>query len=227
MRHPEFASFLQKKTEITLDSFETKCPLDEKSIQEIMSKAQHDLLKAERILVKSLGCNHQQYAVLKKEQARVNIIMGNYKAAYKEICSALKKIPHVCHQKPKNEHYLKAEFSLIRSDVERKLDLTSGQRESLKTAESIYRNAFGDNHPMLAFTLQKLSARYFDLGSQKEADKYFEESEKICAVLKRDLQEQLKYCFSDFLIQYNLDNHPILRRQQRLTRQLRRNQGAW
>ena len=226
MRHPEFASFLQKKTEITLDSFEIKCPLDEESIQEITSKAHRDLLKAEQILEKSLGCNHQQYAVIKKEQARVNILMGNYQAAYKEICSALQKVPHVFHQEPKNGHYLKAEFSLTRSEVESKLELTNGQKESLKTAESIYRNAFGDNHPMLVFTLQKLCARYVDLGNRKEADKYFEATEKMCAVLKTDLQEQLNYCSSDFLIEYNLDNHPILRHQQQLARKIWRNIGT-
>lgn len=221
--HPEFAAFLQKKTEIILDKLEInmiKWPSDDKTIQQIMSRAKVDLLTAEEILKTSPGCNDRQHSVLQKEQARLNIVLGNYEDAYQQICLALEKTRHLSQKIPNSAHYLKAEFSLVRSDVEGKLSLMHGQRESLKTAETVYRNAFGNNHPMLSLTLQKLSATYFDLGCQKEADKCLEESEQICSVLRKDLQEQLNCCTSEFLVNYNLGTHPILKRQER-------NQGAW
>ena len=225
--HPEFASFLQRKTEITLDSFEISWPLDEERVQQIKAEAQSDLLRAEEILDKSLGCNHQQYAVVKKEKARLNIHMGHYQVAYDEICSALNIILNHCNQRRQVGHYLKAEFSLIRSDAEGKLALNSGQKESLKTAKDIYRNALGNNHPMVAFTLQKLCIRYLELECLKDADKYFEESENICQILRKDLQSQLDSSNSDFLVEYKLDSHPILKGQQRLLTRITRNHGAW
>ena len=210
-----------------MDSLEVNWPLDEESIQKITSAAKFDLLKAEEILKISLGCNSQQYALIKKEQARLNIIMGNYESAYKEIRTALDEIVNICLRRPESGHHLKAEFSLVRGDAEGKLELMSGQKESLTTAESIYRNCFGDNHPMVASTLQKLCVRYLEVKNLKEASKYLEESGNICAVLKRGLQEQLASCNSDFLIKYNLDAHPILKRQLQLEKKIRPPQGAW
>lgn len=78
---PEFAAFLRKKTEITLDSFEFNWPLDEAAVQGIFSKAKADLITAEEIVCNSLGCKHRQFALTKKERARLNILMGNHKDA--------------------------------------------------------------------------------------------------------------------------------------------------
>lgn len=218
--HPEFAALLRKKTEITLDSFEFNWPSDEKKVQEILSKANTDLIRAEEIVSNSLGCKHQQFAVTKKERARLNILMDNNKDAYDEICLALNVIPKVCH-------HSKAEFSLIRSDVEKKLGLNTAQKESLETAENIYRKAFGENHPMVAFTLQKLCTTNLDLESIQNAYKYFEASEQACETLKKNLSEQRDSCDADFLKKYKIDAHPIIKRQQLLDKRIRRNQGAW
>lgn len=219
--HPEFAVFLRKKTEITLDSFEFSWPLDEQNIQEILSKANTDLVRAEEILSNSLGRNHRQFALIKKEIARLKILMGFNKIAFDEIRLALKVlIPDV-------SHHLKAEFSLIRSDAEKKLELNMAQEESLKAAKTIYRQTFSDHHPMVAFTLQKLCTTYLDLESPQIGYKYFEKSEKACEILKTNLREQLDSCHSDFLKKYNIDTHPIVKRQRLLAKRISRNQGAW
>lgn len=220
MAHPEFAALLRKKTEIILDSFEFKWPLDEKKVQEMLSKAKADLIKADQIVSNSLGCKHQQFAVTKKERARLNILMGNHKIAYDEILLALNVIPNVCH-------HLKAEFSLIRSDAEKKVGLNTAQKESLETAENIYRDNFGDNHPMVAFTLQKLCTLNLDLDHLQNAYKYFEASEQACETLKTNLTEQRDSSNIDFLKNYSVDAHPIVKRQQVIEKRIRRNQGAW
>ena len=220
--HPEFAAFLRKKTEITLDSFESvRWPSDELNVQKILSKADTDLVRAEEILSKSLGRNHRKFAVTKKEIARLKILMGFHEIALKEICSALKVLS------PNVSHYLKADFSLIRSDAEKKLGLNMAQELSLKKAETIYRQTFGDNHPMVVFTLQKLCTSYLDLENPQKAHEYFKASEKACEVLKTNLKEQLDSCQSNFLKNYNINTHPIVKRQQLLAKRVMRNQGAW
>lgn len=218
--HPEFAAFLRKKTEITLDSFEFNWPSDEQNVQEILSNANTDLLRAEEIVLHSLGSKHQQLAVTKKEKARLNILMGNNRIAYDEIRSALSIIPNVCH-------YLKGDFSLIRGDAEKNLSLITAQKMSLETGENTYRKAFGDNHPMVAFALQKQCILYIDLKCVQNAYKYFDASEQACEILKRNLREQLDSCNTDFLSNYNIDKHPILKRQESLAKRIMRNQGAW
>ena len=223
MTQPEFAAFLQKKTEITLDNLEIIWPSDAESIREIHSKAETDLKEADEIIQQSFGSNHQQCALVKKEKARLYVLMGHHQIAYNEILSAQNIITNVCYHKPD----LEAELSLIRADIQGKLQLTSGQKESLKTAENIYRNDSGNNHPVFATTLQKLCSKYLELERLKEAEKYLEESDKICETLKRDLQGQLNTSNSDFLINYKLDTHPVLKRQQLLARKIRRNPGAW
>ena len=220
---PEFAVFLQKKTEITLDNLEFIWPSDEESIREIHSKAETDLKKADEILQQSFGSNHQRCALVKKEKARLYVLMGHHQIAYNEISSALNIITNVCYQKPD----LEAEFSLIRADVQGKLQLTSGQKESLKTAENIHRKVFSNTHPMFATILQTLCSTYLELERLEEAEKYLQESDKICEILKRDLQEQLNTSNSDFLINFKLDTHPVLKRQQLLAKKIRRNPGAW
>lgn len=219
--HPEFAAFLRKKTEITLDSFQVSWPLDDLNVQKILSKADTDLVRAEETLSNSLGRNHRQSAVTKKEIARLKILMGFNEIALKEIRSALKVlIPNV-------SHHLKADFSLIRSDAEKKLGLNMAQELSLKEAETIYRQTFGDNHPMVVFTLQKLCTSYLDLENPPKAYEYFKASEKACEVLKTNLREQLDSCQSNFLKNYNINTHPIVKRQQLLAKRITRNQGAW
>ena len=216
--HPEFAAFLRKKTEVTLDRFEVSWPLDDQNVQKILSKADTDLVRAEEILSNSLGRNHRQFAVTKKEIARLKILMGFNEIALKEIIKVL--IPNV-------SRHLKADFLLIRSDAEKKLGLTIAQDLSLKEAEAIYRQTFGDNHPMVVFTLQKLCTAYLDLENPQKAYEYFKASEKACEVLKTNLREQLDSCQSDFLKNYNISTHPILNCQRLLDRRFTRNQGAW
>lgn len=221
--HPEYAAFLRKKTESTLDSFEISWPLDYLNVQELLWKADTDLIRAEEILSNSLGRNHQQSALTKKEIARLKLLMGfkEISPAYDQILSALKLlIPNV-------SHHLKAEFLLIRSDAEKKLGLNMAQKLSLEEAETIYRQTFGDNHSMVVFTLQKLCTAYLDLENTQTAYKYFKASEKACEVLKTNLREQLDNCNSDFLKNYNINTHPIVKGQQLLVRRMARNHGAW
>ena len=222
---PEFAAFLRKKTEITLDSFEFNWPLDEAAVQGIFSKANTDLIKADEIVCNSLGRKHRQFALTKKERARLNILMGNHKDAYDEILSALKIDPQSCN-------YLTADLYLIKSDSEKELNMTDAQKECLQTAENIYRNVFGDDHPTVAFTLQKLCTTYLDLAQKrsrckKEGHKYFEASERACEVLQNNLEQQLPGTQTDFLRNYSVDKHPILKRQQLLAKRIRDDQGAW
>ena len=225
--HPEYAVFLRKKTEIDLDSFEIKWPSNEEGVEKIKLTTQSDLLRAEEIMKTSLGCENQQYALIKKEQARLNIIMGNYQIAYNQICDALKIIRKACYRKQGIGHYLTADFLLIRSDAEGKLRLNDPQKESLKKAEDIYRNVFGNNHPMVALTLQKLYIWYQDRGNRKEAQRYLEGSKEICQILEKDLQEQLDRSTCDFLVKYKLEKHPILKRQQQITKKITSTLGAW
>ena len=225
--HPEFAAFLRTKTEIDLDSFEIKWPSNEEGFEKIKLTTQSDLLRAEEIIKTSLGSENQQYALIKKEQARLNIIMGNYQIAYNQICDALNIIRKACYQRQGIGHYLTAEFLLIRSDAEGKLRLNDPQKESLKNAEEMYWNVFGDNHPMVALTLQKLYMMYQDRGNTKEAQRYLEGSKEICQLLEQDLQEQLDRSTCDFLVKYKLEKHPILKRQQQLTKKITSTLGAW
>ena len=217
--HPEFAAFLRKNTEIALDSFELS---DDQNVpREILSKAETDLIRAEEILSNSLERNHRQFAVTKKEIARLKILMGLNENALKEISSALKVLS------PNVSRHLKADFSLIRSDAEKELGLNMAQEWSLNEAETIYRETFGANHPMVLFTLQKLCTRYLDLEDRKKAYEYFEASEKACEVLKTNLREQLDSCHGDFLKNYNIYTHPIVKRQQLLAKRITHNQGVW
>ena len=221
--HPEFAAFLRKKTEIHLDSFEIKWPSNEEGVEKIKS----DLLRAEEIMKTSLGCENQQYALIKKEQARLNIIMGDYNTAYGQIGGALDIIRKACYQKQDIGHNLTADVLLIRSDAGGKLRMNDLQKESLKKAEKIYRKVFGNNHPMVALTLQKLCIMYQGRGNKNEAQRYLEESEEICEILEKDLQEQLDKSKCDFLVKYKLEKHPILKRQQQITKKITSTLGAW
>ncbi|PFX22383.1 uncharacterized protein LOC111334317 [Stylophora pistillata] len=222
--HPEFAVFLRKKTEITLDRYEFQWSLNEVDAEEILSKGNEDLLEAERILSDTFQFK-RQIASIKKEKARLSMLMRNYRNAYEDVRSALDSLPRNCD-------YLKADFLLIRSDAEKGLNLVNKSKVSLETAENIYRNIFGDDHPMVAVTLQKqcsLSlyvAHKSDKG-KNEAHKYHEASHQVCEVLKSNLEQQLTDIQTDFLRNYSFDQHPILKRQQSLHRRLTRNQGAW
>lgn len=217
LKHPEYAALLRKKTEVTLDSFEFNWPGDENNVQEILSKANSDLIRAEKIISNSLGTKHQQFAEIKKEQARLNILMGNYDDACREINLAIPNVPH----------HLKAEFFLVKSDAEKKLGLTTAQKESLERAEKIFRKTFGADHPMLAFTLQKLCTANLDLEKIQNALEYFEISGRACERVERNLKKQRDSCATDFLKSYNTDVHPIVKRQTLLDQRIRRNQGAW
>ena len=219
--HPEFAEVLRKQTEVTLDSFEGSWPKDDHTVQKKLSKANTDLVRAEEILSNSLGRNHRQFALTKKEMARLKILMGDCTDA--EI--ALKEIQKVLI--PNVSHHLNADFSLIRSDAEKKLGLNKLQVLSLKEAEAIYRENFGDNHPMVVFTLQKLCTSYLDLEDRNKAYEYFKASEQACEVLKTNLREQLGSCHSDFLKNYSINAHPVVKHQQLLDKRIMRNQGAW
>ena len=222
--HSEFAVLLRKKTEIILDSYEFRWPLDEMGVQEILSQANKDLLRAEEILSYPFRFE-QQIALTKKEKARLSMLMGNYCSAYDDIRSALNILPRYCD-------YLKADFSLIRSDAERGLNLVNRSKVSLETAENIYRNIFGDDHPMVAVTLQKQCSLHLDFEhksntGKNEAHKYFEASHQACEVLKSNLEQQLAGVQTDFLKNYSFERHPILKRQKSLHKRLTRNQGSW
>ena len=123
---------------------------------------------------------------------------------------------------------VEAGLLLIRADSEGKLQLLSKQNESLKRAERYYRKALGDSHPMVATTLQKLCQANIDLKRHEKAQEYLEASEKICEILQRNLRCQLENCRSDFLTNFDLDQHPVLKRQQKLARSIRgKPAGAW
>lgn len=78
MAHPEYAVFLRTKTEITLDNLQFSWPKDKEGVRKMMSEAETDLNRADVIIQQSLGCDHQQYAFLKGEKARLCILMGHY-----------------------------------------------------------------------------------------------------------------------------------------------------
>ena len=222
--HPEFAVLLRKKTEIALDSYEFHWPLNEVDVQRILSQANEDLLQAEEILSSSFQFK-RQIASTKMEKARLSILMKNYGKAYDDIRSALNNLPRYCD-------YLKADFLLIMSDAERGLNLVNRSKVSLETAENIYRNIFGDDHPMVAVTLQKQCSLHLDFEhksntGKNEAHKYFEASHQACEVLKSNLEQQLAGVQTDLLRNYSFDQHPILKRQKSLHKRLTRNQGAW
>ena len=222
--HSEFAVLLRKKTEIILDSYEFRWPLDEVGVQEILSQANKDLLRAEEILSHPFRFE-QQIALTKKEKARLSMLMGNYCSAYDDIRSALNILPRYCD-------YLKADFLLVKSDAERGRNLANRSKESLETAENIYQNTFGDDHPVIAVTLQKKCSLHLDFEhksntGKNEAHKYFEASHQACEVLKSNLEQQLAGVQTDFLKNYSFERHPILKRQKSLHKRLTRNQGSW
>ena len=220
--HPEFATFLRKKTEVVLDSLELNWPLDDQTVQKILSQADTDLARAEEILSNSLGRDHRQFALTKKEIARLKILMGFNEIALKEMEVLI----------PNASHHLNADFLLVRNDAEKNLGLNmTAQDQSLKQAEAIYRQTFGDNHPMVVFTLQKLCTAYLvnpKLANTIKAYEYFKASEEACQELRTNLREQLDSCQNDFLGNYNINTHPIVERQQLLNKRFTaRNQGAW
>ena len=221
--HPEFAVLLRKKTEIILDSYEFHWPLDEMGVQEILSQANEDLLQAEEILSSPFRYE-QQIALTKKEKARLSILMGNYGSAYDDICSALNILPWYCH-------YLRADFSLIKSDAERGRNLVNRSKESLEIAEHIYQKNFRGDHPVIAVTLQKQCSLHLDFEhksntGKNEARKYFEASHQVCEVLKTNLKKQLADVQTEFLKNYSFDRHPILKRQKSLHERFTHNQGS-
>ena len=207
--YPEFAVFLRTKTELALDIIEFY-RLDGKEAEEEM---QNDLNKGVEIIQKTLGCKHLQYAFLKKERARLYLLIGQYQEAYKEILSVENIILKYSAYKKPDVH---ADLLLIKADIESKLELPRGQEKSLQDAERLCRDVLGHNHPMLATTLQKLCKRNIELRRLKQAEEYLEGSYKICENLKTSLRQQLDSSCSDFLSNYSLDQHPVLKRQQQL-----------
>ena len=223
MAHPEYAVFLRTKTEITLDNLQFSWPKDEEGMRKIMSEAETDLNRADVIIQQSLGYDYQQYAFLKGEKARLCILMGHYEKAYSEIHSALSIIA-----KNYQKRDIEAGFLLIRADAEGRLQLSCAQEESLARAEKIYEKAFGDNHPMVATTLQKRCQKNIDLKNLSRAEEDLAASDKICEVHKTSLRRQLDSSCSGFLANYSLDHHPVLKRQQQLNRKIMGGPaGAW
>ena len=223
MAHPEYAVFLRTKTEITLDNLQFSWPKDEEGMRKIMSEAETDLNRADVIIQQSLGCDHQQYAFLKGEKARLCILMGHYEKAYNEIHSALSIIA-----KNYQKRDIEAGFLLIRADAEGKLQLSCAQEESLARAKNWYEEAFGDNHPMVATTLQKRCQKNIDLKNLSQAEEDLAASDKICEIHKTSLRWQLDSSCSGFLANYSLDHHPVLKRQQQLNRKIMGGPaGAW
>ena len=211
--YPEFAVFLRTKTELALDKIEFNRP-DGKEAEEGM---EDDLNEGIEIIQKTLGRNHLQCAFLKKERARLYLLIGEYQTAYKVILSVENIINYSAYKKSD----VHADLLLIKADIESKLELPRGQEKSLQDAERLCRDALGDNHPMLATTLQKLCERNIELQRLKQAKEYLEASDKICENLKTSLRQQLDRSCSDFLTNYSLDQHPVLKRQQQLERRVR------
>ena len=223
MAHPEYAVFLRTKTEITLDNLQFSGPKDEKGVRKMMSEAETDLNRADVIIQQSLGSDHQQYAFLKGEKARLCILMGHYEKAYNEIHSAL-----YISAKNYQKRDIKAGFLLIRADAEGKLQLSCAQGESLARAKKLYEEAFGDNHPMVATTLQKRCQKNIDLKNLSQAEEDLAASDKICEIHKTSLRWQLDSSCSGFLANYSLDHHPVLKRQQQLNSRIKCSPaGAW
>ena len=220
--HPEYAVFLRTKTEMALDNLEFSWPEDEEGIQEIFTEAGRDLNKADEIIQQSLGSDHQQYAFLKREKARLYVLTGHYEKAWREIDYALAIATSY------QRRDLEAGFLLVRADAEGKLQLSSGRKESLATADQLHRNTLGNDHPMVATTLQKRCQKNIDQKNLTLAEKYLEASAKICEILKSNLRLQLQSSSCDFLTNYSLDRHPVLKRQRQLERRVRGSPvGAW
>ena len=222
MAHPEYAVFLRTKTEITLDNLQFSWPKDEKGVRKMISEAETDLNRADVIIQQSLGSDHQQYAFLKREKARLYVLTGHYEKAWKEIDYALAIATSY------QRRDLEAGFLLIRADAEGKLQLSSGRKESLATADQLHRNTLGNDHPMVATTLQKRCQKNIDQKNLTLAGEYLEASAKICEILKSNLRLQLQSSSCDFLTNYSLDRHPVLKRQRQLERRVRGSPvGAW
>ena len=180
--HPEYAVFLRTKTEITLDNLEFSWPKDKEGVRKMITEAETDLNRADVLIQHSLGCDHQQYAFLKGEKARLCILMGHYEKAYNEIQSALSIIT-----KNYQKRDIEAGFLLIRADAGGKLQLSCAHEESLARAEKLYEEAFGDNHPMVATTLQKRCQKNIDLKDLSRAEEDLAASNKICEIHKTSL----------------------------------------
>ena len=185
---------------------------------------QDDLNEGIEIVQKTLGRNHLRCATLLKERARLYLLTGQYEKAYRDILEVENIIKYSAYKKPD----VHADLLLIKADIESKLELPRGQEKSLQDAERLCRDALGDNHPMLATTLQKLCKRNIELQRLKQAKEYLEASDKICENLKTSLRQQLDSSCSDFLTNYSLDQHPVLKRQQQLQRRVKSSPaGAW
>lgn len=148
---------------------------------------------------------------------------GPLRKAYNEIHSALSIIA-----KNYQKRDIEAGFLLIRADAEGKLQLSCAQEESLARAEKLYEEAFGDNHPMVATTLQKRCQKNIDLKDLSRAEEDLVASDKICEIHQTSLRWQLDSSCSGFLANYSLDYHPVLKRQQQLNRRIKGGPaGAW
>ena len=205
---------------MALDNLEFSWPKDEEGIQEIFTKAGRDLNKADEIIQQSLGSDHQQYAFLKGEKARLCILTGHYDKACKEIDYAL------AIAKNYQRRDLEAGLLLIRAGAEGKLQMSNQRKESLAAAEQLYRDTLGDNHPNIAATLQKRCQKNIDQKNLTLAEEYLDASAKICQILKSNLRLQLQSSNSDFLTNYSLDQHSILKRQQQLERRISRSSSG-
>ena len=206
--YPEFAVFLRTKTELALDNIE----FNRLDVKEAEKGMEDDLNEGVEIIKNTLGLKHLQCAFLRKERARLYLLIGQYEEAYREILKVEDIIKYSAYKKPD----VHADLLLIKADIESKLELPRGQEKSLQDAERLCRDALGDNHPMLATTLQKLCKRNIELQRLKQATEYLEASDKICENLKTSLRQQLDSSCSDFLTSYSLDQHPVLKRQQQL-----------
>ena len=183
-----------------------------------------DLNEGVEIIKKTLGLKHLQCAFLLKERARLYFLTGQYEKAYKDILEVEDIIKYTAYRKPD----VHAHLLLIKADIESKLKMRKAQEKSLQDAERLCRDALGDNHPILATTLQKLCERNIELQRLKQAKEYLEASDKICENLKTSLRQQLDSSCSDFLTNYSLDRHPVLKRQQQLERRVKSSPaGAW
>ena len=220
MAHPEYAAILRTKTEIILDNLQFSRSEDDESL---LLQAEPDLDTAEKLIRQSFGCDHQQYAFLKGEKARLSVLMGDYENAYDEIHSVWSIIGNNYQKRD-----VEAGFLLIRADAEGQLKLSCAQEESLARAKKLFEEAFGDNHPMVATALQKLCQKNIDLENHFRAEEDLAASDKICGIHKISLRWQLDSSCCGFLANYSFDYHPVLKRQQQLNRRMKGSlAGAW
>ena len=232
--HLESAAIQRTSAEILLDYLETGEITDEEDAQSMRSQAQGFLKTAESITIKTVGEGHLHTALIRKEMARVLLMMGEYKEAYKKVTKSLVAVKNACQSEDAGcNHYLVADIVVLKSDVELKLGLNEEHSDSLQSALKHYKKEFGDNHISVAKTLLKQCYGSFEAGRIQDATNYFMKSEEVCGVLKEDLRKQIEDNKNkvEVLRSYKLDRQfPLFKFQRKIELMQRKHKkppGVW